>query len=52
MYKNLSTIAILFNDCRLGVSLLLLATATAAAYEYRAGSELPLYASKRRKAQK
>jgi hypothetical protein len=50
VYKNLSTIAILFNDCRLGVSLL--ATATAAAYEYRAGSELPLYASKRRKAQK
>lgn len=29
-----------------------LATATAAAYEYRAGSELPLYALKRRKAQK
>lgn len=47
---NLSTIAIIFNDCRLGVSFL--ATATAAAYEYRAGSEFPLYALKRRKAQK
>jgi len=29
-----------------------LATATAAAYEYRAGSALPLYVLKRRKAQK
>ncbi len=40
----------LFNDSRFGVSLL--TTATAAAYQYRAGSALPYSALKRRKAQK
>jgi len=40
--SNLSTIAILFNDCRMGVSLL--TTAATRSYQYRATDALPLYA--------
>lgn len=47
---NSSTIVILFNDCRLGVSLL--TTAATRSYQYRATDALPFYVLKCRKAQK
>ena len=47
--SNLSTIAILFNDCRMGA---LLTTEATAAYTYRTTDVILLYTLRRRKAQK